>query len=145
MLELGSSGSVRGVLSNEHPYREPGPIAAPDVSDGTSAVGESRHRIPRAHPLVNRLNFAPRLPIRRLPRPKLCQRLHSFDTCQDRLRRRWRLVRTGAAPDSGGGGIMHGAAPLTAPLDYLHQGRLPIASQVRSGVKYRRCTSRVAR
>ena len=25
MLELGSSGSVRGVLSNEHPYREPGP------------------------------------------------------------------------------------------------------------------------
>src|ERR1700688_1369883 len=23
MLELGSSGSVRGVLSNEHPYREP--------------------------------------------------------------------------------------------------------------------------
>src|ERR1700680_3495204 len=27
MLELGSSGSVRGVLSNEHPYREPGPKA----------------------------------------------------------------------------------------------------------------------
>ena len=27
MLESGSSGSVRGVLSNEHPYREPGPIA----------------------------------------------------------------------------------------------------------------------
>jgi hypothetical protein len=25
MLELGSSGSVRGVLSNEHPYREPRP------------------------------------------------------------------------------------------------------------------------
>src|SRR3981081_603061 len=25
MLESGSSGSVRGVLSNEHPYREPGP------------------------------------------------------------------------------------------------------------------------
>ena len=24
-----------------------GPIAAPDVCDGTSAVGESRHRIPR--------------------------------------------------------------------------------------------------
>jgi len=23
MLELGSSGSVRGVLSNEHPYRQP--------------------------------------------------------------------------------------------------------------------------
>lgn len=30
MLESGSSGSVRGVLSNEHPYREPGPI--PEVA-----------------------------------------------------------------------------------------------------------------
>ena len=36
-----------------------GPIAAPDVCDGTSAVGESRHRIPGAHPLINRLNLAP--------------------------------------------------------------------------------------
>ena len=27
MLELGSSGSVRGVSSNGHPYRDPGPIA----------------------------------------------------------------------------------------------------------------------
>jgi hypothetical protein len=27
MLESGSSGSMRGVLSNEHPYREPGPIS----------------------------------------------------------------------------------------------------------------------
>jgi hypothetical protein len=27
MLESGSSGSVRGVLSNEHPYREPRPKA----------------------------------------------------------------------------------------------------------------------
>src|ERR1700681_1782290 len=27
MLESGSSGSVRGVLSNEHSYREPGPKA----------------------------------------------------------------------------------------------------------------------
>ena len=27
MLELGSSGSVRGVLSNEHPYRHPRPLA----------------------------------------------------------------------------------------------------------------------
>jgi hypothetical protein len=26
MLELGPSGSVRGVLGNEHPYREPAPI-----------------------------------------------------------------------------------------------------------------------
>jgi hypothetical protein len=30
MLESGSSGSVRGVLSNEHPYREPGPVASRD-------------------------------------------------------------------------------------------------------------------
>jgi len=27
MLELGLSGSVRGVFSNEHPYREPGSLA----------------------------------------------------------------------------------------------------------------------
>jgi hypothetical protein len=27
MLELGLSGSVRGVFSNGHPYRDPGPIA----------------------------------------------------------------------------------------------------------------------
>ena len=27
MLELGSSGSVRGVSSNGHPYRDPGPEA----------------------------------------------------------------------------------------------------------------------
>ena len=27
MLESGSSGSVRGVLSNEHPYREPRSLA----------------------------------------------------------------------------------------------------------------------
>ena len=26
-----------------------GPIAAPDACDGTSAVGESRHRVPKAH------------------------------------------------------------------------------------------------
>ena len=30
MLESGSSGSVRGVLSNEHPYRDPRPIADMD-------------------------------------------------------------------------------------------------------------------
>jgi hypothetical protein len=28
MLELGSSGSVRGVSSNGHPYRDPRPVAA---------------------------------------------------------------------------------------------------------------------
>ena len=28
MLELSSSGSVRGVPSNGHPYRDPGPVAA---------------------------------------------------------------------------------------------------------------------
>ena len=27
MLELGSSGSVRGVPSNGHPYRDPGPLS----------------------------------------------------------------------------------------------------------------------
>jgi hypothetical protein len=27
MLELGMSGSVRGVSSNGHPYRDPGPFA----------------------------------------------------------------------------------------------------------------------
>ncbi len=32
MLESGSSGSVRGVLSNEHPYREPGSVPA-ELSD----------------------------------------------------------------------------------------------------------------
>jgi len=32
MLESGSSGSVRGVLSNEHPYREPRPEADIDCS-----------------------------------------------------------------------------------------------------------------
>jgi hypothetical protein len=33
-------------------------IAAPDVCDGRSAVGESRHRVPKAHPLLNRLKLA---------------------------------------------------------------------------------------
>ena len=33
-------------------------ITAPDVCDGTSAVGESRHPHSKAHPLVNRLNLA---------------------------------------------------------------------------------------
>ena len=33
MLESGSSGSVRGVLSNEHPYREPG--SNPEVAAGS--------------------------------------------------------------------------------------------------------------
>jgi hypothetical protein len=32
-------------------------MAAPDACDGTSAVGESRHRI-QAHPFVDRLNLA---------------------------------------------------------------------------------------
>jgi hypothetical protein len=37
MLELGSSGSVRGVLSNEHPYREPRPTS--DVRSITAHAG----------------------------------------------------------------------------------------------------------
>jgi hypothetical protein len=37
MLELGSSGSVRGVLSNEHPYRHPAPIAGAGGAFGARA------------------------------------------------------------------------------------------------------------
>ena len=40
MLESGSSGSVRGVLSNEHPYREPGREA--DVRQNTDYKQELR-------------------------------------------------------------------------------------------------------
>ena len=45
MLELGSSGSVRGVLGNEHPYREPRRIAEVDqtsASGGTTVIAASR-------------------------------------------------------------------------------------------------------
>jgi hypothetical protein len=35
-----------------------GHIAAPDVCDGTSAVGEKADTAFQAHPLVNRLNLA---------------------------------------------------------------------------------------
>src|SRR6202171_2988123 len=38
MLELGSSGSVRGVLSNEHPYREPGSIAGMHSVERTASI-----------------------------------------------------------------------------------------------------------
>ena len=38
MLESGSSGSVRGVLSNEHPYREPRPI--PEVARTVAAMSQ---------------------------------------------------------------------------------------------------------
>jgi hypothetical protein len=37
MLESGLSGSVRGVPSNGHPYRDPGPIA--DMASGLADVG----------------------------------------------------------------------------------------------------------
>ena len=40
MLESGSSGSVRGVLSNEHPYREPRPN-----SDAPGVLDEVRSRV----------------------------------------------------------------------------------------------------
>jgi hypothetical protein len=39
MLESGSSGSVRGVLSNEHPYREPRPVADVRPLSAGSASG----------------------------------------------------------------------------------------------------------
>jgi hypothetical protein len=38
MLESGSSGSVRGVLSNEHPYREPGSFPDLDIALSRSAL-----------------------------------------------------------------------------------------------------------
>jgi hypothetical protein len=42
MLELGSSGSVRGVSSNGHPYRDPGPYpVGPAFSH--SGLQSSRH------------------------------------------------------------------------------------------------------
>jgi hypothetical protein len=47
MLESGSSGSVRGVLSNEHPYRESRSITvltAPKCD--FRYAPESRHRLP---------------------------------------------------------------------------------------------------
>ena len=53
MLESGSSGSVRGVLSNEHPYREPGPIA--------EAVGFKGERLKPSYHSVTPLD-ARRLP-----------------------------------------------------------------------------------
>ena len=37
MPNVGSSGSVRGVLSNEHPYREPGPSGV--KADGRNEIG----------------------------------------------------------------------------------------------------------
>jgi hypothetical protein len=49
MLELGSSGSVRGVLSNEHPYRHPprvvihGGNKIQEISHGEGNLGW-RHR-----------------------------------------------------------------------------------------------------
>jgi hypothetical protein len=50
MLESGSSGSVRGVLSNEHPYREPrleanipaAKAARPLLTDTVEKVGRKR-------------------------------------------------------------------------------------------------------
>jgi hypothetical protein len=50
MLESGSSGSVWGVLSNEHPYREPGPEA--DHSNRYPASSEnvlSCRSVPTGH------------------------------------------------------------------------------------------------
>ena len=38
MPELGSSGSARGVSSNVHPYRDPGPEEAIPISRGQREV-----------------------------------------------------------------------------------------------------------
>ena len=44
MLELGSSGSVRGVSSNGHPYRDPGSkLAAPSRSHERPESAQRRH------------------------------------------------------------------------------------------------------
>ena len=42
MLELGSSGSVRGVSSNGHPYRDPGPKAAIRLSYSITSSARAR-------------------------------------------------------------------------------------------------------
>ena len=43
MLELGSSGSVRGVSSNGHPYRDPGPLVDPAGRGVVRELGHGRH------------------------------------------------------------------------------------------------------
>ena len=57
--------AIIGLCSSSEAMRAPRtctfrawPTAAPDVCDGTSAAGESRHPHSKAHPLVNRLNLA---------------------------------------------------------------------------------------
>jgi hypothetical protein len=45
MLELGLSGSVRGVFSNGHPYREPRPIS--EVAAPLIDVRSMGHSTPR--------------------------------------------------------------------------------------------------
>ena len=43
MLELGSSGSVRGVSSNGHPYRDPGPLVDPAGRGVVRELAHGRH------------------------------------------------------------------------------------------------------
>jgi hypothetical protein len=63
MLESGLSGSVRGVLSNGHPYRDPGPRA-----DVPAIWLMSRQPSRAAHGK------------RRLTRPRACRVYHNFPT-----------------------------------------------------------------
>jgi hypothetical protein len=51
MLESGLSGSVRGVPSNGHPYRDPGSKPDPLFSPRMSPSAECGHG-PRQEPLV---------------------------------------------------------------------------------------------
>jgi hypothetical protein len=66
MLESGSSGSVRGVLSNEHSYREPGPITevAPasfkiDYAATLKVDAVILYNLVTAHRAVGRIPFNP--------------------------------------------------------------------------------------
>ena len=47
MPELGTSGSVRGVSRNGHPYRDPGPKAViPHVANGSFVMGGGNPPLP---------------------------------------------------------------------------------------------------
>ena len=71
MLELGSSGSVRGVSSNGHPYRDPGPItdlagcgdSLTERVEIGSCLAESCGRIRCGPPYFTRVRQAAPLPV----------------------------------------------------------------------------------
>jgi hypothetical protein len=86
MLELGSSGSVRGVLSNEHPYREPRPIpevapltnkSPPHFGDSTTSAYENNGP---AWAIVHRARCTRGLPAYCREMPTLPERSTNFCT-----------------------------------------------------------------